>query len=90
MRQFGKILIYNLTWLYFPGQDSQPRYFVLFTNTLLILSYNSEKNSLAYEGKIPVSGITLAPLAEKERNVSCAFEIAGMKTKSSRPGRLLS
>jgi len=72
----GKELVYTL-FLLFSGQDLQPRYFVLFTNTLLILSYNSEHNTLSYEGKIPVGGVTLPPLSEKNKHLSTAFEIAG-------------
>jgi len=70
----GDIIHMNLVHI---GPDLQPRYFVLFTNTLLILAYNSEKNSLTYEGKIPVSGITLTPHNESERVGSHVFEIAG-------------
>lgn len=62
---------------FYSGEDLQPRYFVLFANTLLILSYNSEQNSFSYEGKIPVSGVTLPPLSEKNKHLSTAFEIAG-------------
>ncbi|XP_021948579.1 rho guanine nucleotide exchange factor 7 isoform X2 [Folsomia candida] len=71
--QLGDIIFMNLVHL---GNERHPRYLVLFPNTLLILSYSTETNSLVYEGKVPVSGITLRPLADKDALVN-AFEIAG-------------
>jgi Rho guanine nucleotide exchange factor 7 len=58
------------------GVERQPRYLVLFSNTLLILSYSTDSNTLVYDGKVPVSGITLKPLADKD-GLSSSFEIAG-------------
>ncbi|CAG7726680.1 unnamed protein product [Allacma fusca] len=69
----GEIYHMNLVHI---GPDLQPRYFVLFANTLLILTYVPESNSLVYEGKIPVSGILLTNVPDKENTIN-SFEIAG-------------
>jgi len=72
--KFGDIIFMNLVHLV-SESEKHPRYFVLFPNTLLILSYNTENNCLVYEGKVPVSGITVRPLGEKD--LSSAFELTG-------------
>lgn len=44
----GDIVLINLL---FVGRDKQPRYFVLFPNTILLLCYDNLSNTLTYKGR---------------------------------------
>lgn len=58
------------------GPDHRDRYLVLFPCTLLILSVSTRMSGFIYEGKLPLSGITVVPLPDSDVCKN-AFEITG-------------
>ncbi|XP_055295327.1 uncharacterized protein LOC129565025 isoform X2 [Sitodiplosis mosellana] len=58
------------------GSDHRDRYFVLFPHTLLILSVSQRMSAFIYEGKLPLTGITVNRLEDTE-TIKNAFEIGG-------------
>ncbi|CAL8113818.1 unnamed protein product [Orchesella dallaii] len=65
----GDIVLMSLVYV---GKESTSRYFVLFSNTMLILSYDNSGNTFTYHGRIQVSGITVSDVPD-----SNGFEISG-------------
>ena len=58
------------------GSEHKDRYFVLFPQTLLILSVSHRMSAFKYEGKLPITGITVNRLEDTEVFKN-AFEIVG-------------
>ncbi|XP_018783948.1 PREDICTED: serine-rich adhesin for platelets isoform X1 [Bactrocera latifrons] len=58
------------------GPDHRDRYFVLFPQTLLILSVSQRMSAFIYEGKLPLTGIIVNRLEDSD-TVKNAFEING-------------
>ncbi|XP_034252099.1 rho guanine nucleotide exchange factor 7 isoform X1 [Thrips palmi] len=58
------------------GPDHRDRYLVLFPTTLLMLSVSQRMSAFIYEGKLPLTGITVNKL-ENTDNYKNAFEIVG-------------
>ena len=58
------------------GPDHKDRYLVLFHDYLLILSVSSRMSAFIYEGKLPLSGISVNRLEDTD-NVKNSFEITG-------------
>ncbi|XP_017472158.1 PREDICTED: uncharacterized protein LOC108363327 [Rhagoletis zephyria] len=58
------------------GPDHRDRYFVLFPQTLLILSVSQRMSAFIYEGKLPLTGIIVNRLEDSD-TVKNAFEISG-------------
>ncbi|XP_037904603.1 rho guanine nucleotide exchange factor 7 isoform X6 [Hermetia illucens] len=58
------------------GPDHRDRYFVLFPQTLVILSVSQRMSAFIYEGKLPLTGIIVNRLEDTE-NYKNAFEISG-------------
>jgi len=58
------------------GPDHKDRYLVLFHDYLLILSVSSRMSAFIYEGKLPLSGISVNRLGDTD-NVKNSFEITG-------------
>ncbi|CAM6031544.1 unnamed protein product, partial [Sphagnum compactum] len=58
------------------GPDHRDRYFVLFPQTLLILSVSQRMSAFKYEGKLPISGIIMNRLQDSDQ-IKNAFEISG-------------
>nr|XP_040581499.1 rho guanine nucleotide exchange factor 7-like isoform X1 [Lepeophtheirus salmonis] len=56
--------------------EKKDRHFVLFSSTLLILSVSQRMSAFIYEGKLPLSGISVNRLEDIE-SVKNAFEITG-------------
>lgn len=69
----GEIILMNLL---FVGRDKQPRYFVLFPNTILILSYDNVSNTLTYKGRVYVSGVTVS-CCDGDESLVNGFEVSG-------------
>ncbi|XP_050528412.1 rho guanine nucleotide exchange factor 7 [Daktulosphaira vitifoliae] len=61
--------------------EYKDRYLVLFSTHLLILSVSQRLSSFIYEGKLPLSGISVKQL-ENSGNVKNAFEIHGPMIES--------
>ncbi|XP_065093246.1 rho guanine nucleotide exchange factor 7 isoform X4 [Ochlerotatus camptorhynchus] len=58
------------------GPEHKDRYFVLFPQTLLILSVSQRMSAFKYEGKLPLTGISVNRLEDSEQ-LKNAFEITG-------------
>ncbi|KAG8233028.1 hypothetical protein J437_LFUL012168, partial [Ladona fulva] len=58
------------------GPDHRDRHLLLFPSTLLILSASQRMSAFIYEGKLPLSGITVIKLEDSEICKN-AFEISG-------------
>ncbi|XP_034472580.1 rho guanine nucleotide exchange factor 7 isoform X2 [Drosophila innubila] len=57
------------------GADHRDRYFVLFPQTLLILSVSQRMSAFIYEGKLPLTGIIVNRLEDTDA-IKNAFEIS--------------
>ncbi|XP_017859566.1 PREDICTED: rho guanine nucleotide exchange factor 7 isoform X3 [Drosophila arizonae] len=57
------------------GPDHRDRYFVLFPQTLLILSVSQRMSAFIYEGKLPLTGIVVNRLEDTDA-IKNAFEIS--------------
>ncbi|KRF81932.1 uncharacterized protein RtGEF isoform X1 [Drosophila virilis] len=57
------------------GPDHRDRYFVLFPQTLLILSVSQRMSAFIYEGKLPLTGIIVNRLEDTDA-IKHAFEIS--------------
>uniref|UniRef100_A0A182PMB7 DH domain-containing protein n=1 Tax=Anopheles epiroticus TaxID=199890 RepID=A0A182PMB7_9DIPT len=58
------------------GPEHKDRYLVLFPQTLLILSVSQRMSAFKYEGKLPLTGITVNRLEDTDL-IKNAFEISG-------------
>lgn len=58
------------------GPDHRDRYFVLFPQTLLILSVSQRMSAFIYEGKLPLTGIQITRLDDTD-TIKNAFEVCG-------------
>ncbi|XP_058062356.1 rho guanine nucleotide exchange factor 7 isoform X1 [Anopheles bellator] len=58
------------------GPEHKDRYLVLFPQTLLILSVSQRMSAFKYEGKLPLTGITVSRLDDTDQ-IKHAFEISG-------------
>uniref|UniRef100_A0AAG5CX26 Guanine nucleotide exchange factor n=1 Tax=Anopheles atroparvus TaxID=41427 RepID=A0AAG5CX26_ANOAO len=58
------------------GPEHKDRYLVLFPQTLLILSVSQRMSAFKYEGKLPLTGITVNRLEDTDQ-IKHAFEISG-------------
>lgn len=58
------------------GPEHKDRYFVLFPQTLLILSVSQRMSAFKYEGKLPLTGISVNRLEDTE-GIKNAFEVTG-------------
>jgi len=56
--------------------QQEERYIVLFPSSLLILSVSSRMSAFMYEGKLPLSGLSVCHLEDND-NCKNAFEISG-------------
>ncbi|KAG7201529.1 hypothetical protein KM043_004281 [Ampulex compressa] len=63
------------------GVDRRDRYFVLFPTTLLVLSTSSRMSSFIYEGKLPLTGISVTAVEDTDE-IRNAFEITGPMIES--------
>ncbi|XP_069468891.1 rho guanine nucleotide exchange factor 6 isoform X2 [Ambystoma mexicanum] len=59
-----------------PNEEKEERYCMLFANALLMLSASSRMSGFIYQGKLPLTGMTVTKLNEHEVN-DFAFEITG-------------
>uniref|UniRef100_A0A8C9REC3 Rac/Cdc42 guanine nucleotide exchange factor 6 n=1 Tax=Scleropages formosus TaxID=113540 RepID=A0A8C9REC3_SCLFO len=59
------------------GQDKEERYLMLFPNVLLMLSASPRMSGFIYQGRLPLSGATVAKQVEDADGGQFAFEITG-------------
>ncbi|KFP09794.1 Rho guanine nucleotide exchange factor 6 [Egretta garzetta] len=62
------------------SEEKEERYFLLFSNVLLMLSASPRMSGFIYQGKLPLTGMTLTKLEDAEGN-DHVFEIAGNMTE---------
>ncbi|XP_065499362.1 rho guanine nucleotide exchange factor 6 isoform X1 [Caloenas nicobarica] len=62
------------------GEEKEERYFLLFSNVLLMLSASPRMSGFIYQGRLPLMGMTLTKLEDAEGNEHM-FEIAGNMTE---------
>ncbi|XP_035397625.1 rho guanine nucleotide exchange factor 6 isoform X4 [Cygnus atratus] len=62
------------------SEEKEERYFLLFSNVLLMLSASPRMSGFIYQGKLPLTGMTLTKLEDAEGNEH-VFEIAGNMTE---------
>ncbi|XP_014740472.1 PREDICTED: rho guanine nucleotide exchange factor 6 isoform X3 [Sturnus vulgaris] len=58
------------------SEEKEERYFLLFSNVLLMLSASPRMSGFIYQGKLPLTGMTLTKLEDAEGNEHM-FEITG-------------
>ncbi|XP_062358717.1 rho guanine nucleotide exchange factor 6 isoform X1 [Cinclus cinclus] len=58
------------------SEEKEERYFLLFSNVLLMLSASPRMSGFIYQGKLPLTGMTLTKLEDAEGNEH-VFEITG-------------
>uniref|UniRef100_A0A8C5U7P4 Rac/Cdc42 guanine nucleotide exchange factor 6 n=1 Tax=Malurus cyaneus samueli TaxID=2593467 RepID=A0A8C5U7P4_9PASS len=58
------------------SEEKEERYFLLFSNVLLMLSASPRMSGFIYQGKLPLTGMTLTKLEDAEGSEHM-FEIAG-------------
>ncbi|XP_026127524.1 rho guanine nucleotide exchange factor 7-like isoform X1 [Carassius auratus] len=59
-------------------EDKHERYLLLFPHVLLILSASPRMSGFIYQGKLPLSGMTVTPLEDCESHKN-AFELSGSR-----------
>nr|XP_005023828.3 rho guanine nucleotide exchange factor 6 isoform X5 [Anas platyrhynchos] len=62
------------------SEEKEERYFLLFSNVLLMLSASPRMSGFIYQGKLPLTGMTLTKLEDAEGNEHM-FEIGGNMTE---------
>uniref|UniRef100_A0A672VEV8 Rac/Cdc42 guanine nucleotide exchange factor 6 n=1 Tax=Strigops habroptila TaxID=2489341 RepID=A0A672VEV8_STRHB len=62
------------------SEEKEERYFLLFSNVLLMLSASPRMSGFIYQGRLPLAGMTLTKLEDAEGNEHM-FEIAGNMTE---------
>ncbi|XP_043921237.1 rho guanine nucleotide exchange factor 6 isoform X2 [Protopterus annectens] len=58
------------------NEDKEERYFLLFSSVLVMLSASPRMSGFIYQGKLPITGMTVTKLEESEPN-HFSFEITG-------------
>ncbi|XP_065545238.1 rho guanine nucleotide exchange factor 6 isoform X1 [Lathamus discolor] len=62
------------------SEEKEERYFLLFSNVLLMLSASPRMSGFIYQGRLPLTGMTLTKLEDAEGNEHM-FEITGTMTE---------
>ncbi|XP_069724118.1 rho guanine nucleotide exchange factor 6 isoform X2 [Phaenicophaeus curvirostris] len=77
IKTMGNIIYMSQVMVQFGGsEEKEERYFLLFSNVLLMLSASPRMSGFIYQGKLPLTGMTLTKLEDAEGNEH-VFEIAG-------------
>ncbi|NXX93197.1 ARHG6 factor, partial [Centropus bengalensis] len=77
IKTLGNIIYMSQVMVQFGGsEEKEERYFLLFSNVLLMLSASPRMSGFIYQGKLPLTGMTLTKLEDAEGNEH-VFEIAG-------------
>ncbi|XP_073701861.1 rho guanine nucleotide exchange factor 7a isoform X1 [Garra rufa] len=77
IKTLGSVLYMSQTMVQNQGcEDKNERYLLLFPHVLLILSASPRMSGFIYQGKLPLSGMTVTPLEDCESHKN-AFELSG-------------
>ncbi|KFP90825.1 Rho guanine nucleotide exchange factor 6, partial [Apaloderma vittatum] len=81
IKTMGNIIYMSQVMMQSAGsEEKEERYFLLFSNVLLMLSASPRMSGFIYQGKLPLTGMTLTKLEDAEGNEHM-FEIAGNMTE---------
>ncbi|KAM6198232.1 rho guanine nucleotide exchange factor 6 isoform 1-T1 [Sarcoramphus papa] len=81
IKTMGNIIYMSQVMVQCAGsEEKEERYFLLFSNVLLMLSASPRMSGFIYQGKLPLTGMTLTKLEDAEGNEHM-FEIAGNMTE---------
>ncbi|XP_058703678.1 rho guanine nucleotide exchange factor 6 isoform X2 [Poecile atricapillus] len=77
IKMMGNIIYMSQVMVQSGGnEEKEERYFLLFSNVLLMLSASPRMSGFIYQGKLPLTGMTLTKLEDAEGNEHM-FEITG-------------
>ncbi|XP_043105667.1 rho guanine nucleotide exchange factor 7a isoform X1 [Puntigrus tetrazona] len=77
IKTLGSVLYMSQAMVQNQGcEDKHERYLLLFPHVLLILSASPRMSGFIYQGKLPLSGMTVTPLEDCESHKN-AFELSG-------------
>ncbi|XP_063280269.1 rho guanine nucleotide exchange factor 6-like isoform X2 [Prinia subflava] len=77
IKMMGNIIYMSQVMVQSEGsEEKEERYFLLFSNVLLMLSASPQMSGFIYQGKLPLTGITLMKLEDAQGNEH-VFEITG-------------
>ncbi|XP_072542154.1 rho guanine nucleotide exchange factor 7a isoform X2 [Salminus brasiliensis] len=77
IKTLGSVLYMNQAMVQNHGcEERNERYLMLFPHVLLILSASPRMSGFIYQGKLPLSGMTVTPLEDCESHKN-AFELSG-------------
>ncbi|XP_034533212.1 rho guanine nucleotide exchange factor 7-like isoform X2 [Notolabrus celidotus] len=77
IRTLGPVIHMSQTTIHTQNcQESNERYLVLFSHTLLVLSASLRMSGFIYQGKVPLSGMLISRIEDGE-TLKNAFEISG-------------
>ncbi|NXT02635.1 ARHG6 factor, partial [Jacana jacana] len=81
IKTMGNIIYMSQVMIQSGGsEEKEERYFLLFSNVLLMLSASPRMSGFIYQGKLPLTGMTLTKLEDSEGNEHM-FEITGNMTE---------
>ncbi|KAI6078241.1 Rho guanine nucleotide exchange factor 6 isoform X2 [Aix galericulata] len=81
IKTMGNIIYMSQVMVQSAGsEEKEERYFLLFSNVLLMLSASPRMSGFIYQGKLPLTGMTLTKLEDAEGNEHM-FEIGGNMTE---------
>ncbi|NXA23402.1 ARHG6 factor, partial [Ibidorhyncha struthersii] len=81
IKTMGNIIYMSQVMVQCGGSEGkEERYFLLFSNVLLMLSASPRMSGFIYQGRLPLTGMTLTKLEDAEGNEHM-FEIAGNVTE---------
>ncbi|XP_053352775.1 rho guanine nucleotide exchange factor 7a isoform X2 [Clarias gariepinus] len=77
IKTFGSVIYMSQAMVQNQGcEERNERYLMLFPHVLLILSASPRMSGFIYQGKLPLSGMTVTPLEDNESHKN-AFELSG-------------
>ncbi|NWT20740.1 ARHG6 factor, partial [Vireo altiloquus] len=77
IKMMGNVIYMSQVMVQYGGsEEKEERYFLLFSNVLLMLSASPRMSGFIYQGKLPLTGMTLTKLEDAEGN-EYMFEITG-------------
>ncbi|XP_063279430.1 rho guanine nucleotide exchange factor 6 isoform X2 [Prinia subflava] len=77
IKMMGNVIYMSQVMVQYGGsEEKEERYFLLFSSVLLMLSASPRMSGFIYQGKLPLTGMTLTKLEDAEGNEHM-FEITG-------------
>ncbi|XP_055492586.1 rho guanine nucleotide exchange factor 7-like isoform X1 [Leucoraja erinacea] len=76
IRSLGNVIYMSQLMVQSGNEEKCERYFLLFPHVLLMLSASPRMSGFIYQGKLPLTGLTVTKLEDSDENKN-AFEITG-------------